>query len=485
MDNARDMVDVRNMVVLHKLRLTGPNSAIEGLFNGPAWYYLLAIPFILSGGDPYASIIMEIILWAIGGFFLLKLVSKWGTFYLIPIGALWISSNYIFLTNLYAFNPNPVTLLTPLFVYLLFKYIQTNQLIWAVSVWFLGGLFFNFEMNFGIFVPAIIFLSIIFSGEINLLKTKNFWIGSLFFGLTLLPQVLFDIKHEYIMSNSVLKFIAENQGRNTNLSLRFMEVKNSFYQTFSATMMNQKNLSLMLLIISIPFLYKFFKTKLQKRDLVVLISLLIIFVPFLGYLILPVAVNPWHLGAPMAAAVILVGFALKSLFEFKIWGRLISLVLAGFIIFFSLGNIKNFYTVDAGKPNHDPSAYVNEIAAIDYAYRKADGKNFKVYAYLPSVIDYPYQYLIWWRGRSRYGYLPQDYAYSPNKPQYIADKEKFLPSKEEIDKREDSKLVFLIKEPDRIRMRQAWENDYKDLEFVSKEMIGPLEVEIRQGDLSQ
>ena len=50
MDNARDMVDVREMVVLHKFRLTGPTSAIEGFFNGPGWYYLLAIPFLLSGG---------------------------------------------------------------------------------------------------------------------------------------------------------------------------------------------------------------------------------------------------------------------------------------------------------------------------------------------------------------------------------------------------------------------------------------------------
>ena len=71
MDNARDMVDVREMVTLHKPRLTGPTSAIEGLFNGPFWYYLLAVPFILSGGNPYASILMEIVLWAIGGFFLL------------------------------------------------------------------------------------------------------------------------------------------------------------------------------------------------------------------------------------------------------------------------------------------------------------------------------------------------------------------------------------------------------------------------------
>src|SRR5574337_631129 len=72
MDNARDMVDVREMVVLHKLRLTGPTSGIEGFYNGPGWYYLLAIPFVLTGGSPYAEVILMITLWLIGGYFLLK-----------------------------------------------------------------------------------------------------------------------------------------------------------------------------------------------------------------------------------------------------------------------------------------------------------------------------------------------------------------------------------------------------------------------------
>lgn len=41
-------------------------------------------------------------------------------------------------------------------------------------------------------------------------------------------------------------------------------------------------------------------------------------------------------------------------------------------------------------------------------------------------------------------------------------------------------LVFLIKEPDRIGYRGAWEEDFKNMEFVSKEIVGPLEIEIRK-----
>lgn len=463
MDNARDMVDVREMVVLHKPRLIGPNSAIEGLYNGPGWYYLLSIPFILSGGDPYASIIMEIILWTVGGFFLLKLVSKWGMGAVWPVGLIWVASNYIVLTNLYAFNPNPVTLLTPLFIFLFLQYLQTGKFWYGVGTWFLGGLFFNFEMNFGIFIPLIILVATFFINK-QLLKNKSFWLGGIFFIFTLLPQIIFDLKHQFIMSRSVLNFL--NQGSSAgsfNPVAILQTISSSFFNTFVPTLMNHQTFAWIILGLFVTLVLKRWKAAFKNNSLV-LISLIYIFVPFLGYLILPVTVNPWHLGGEMAAALILTGFLLKQI-------PIISL----FIIFFALANIFNFFLNDFGKTNMDPSLYKNEITAIDYVYQKAEGKNFKAYIYLPSVYDYPYQYLFWWYGKKTYGYIPGEYAYSPNKPQYIPSQDKFQGIKNNF-----SGLVFLIKEPNRNYTRFGWEADYKDMQFISKEMVGPLEVEIRK-----
>ncbi len=474
MDNARDMVDVREMVVLGKLRLTGPTSAIEGLFNGPFWYYLLAIPFIITGGDPYASIVMEIILWAIGGFFLLKLVSRWGSWLIFPVGAIWVTSDYIVLANLYAFNPNPVTLLTPLFIYLLVKFLENGKVVNVILVWFLAGLFFNFEMNFGIFTPIIIFVSLIFARRTRLLKDKTFWLGFAVFLLLLLPQVIFDLKHQFIMSSAVKRFLTESNGYFSNLVKHAEDVIKSFYNTFLPILLNHKNLVWIVLFAAAFVLIKFFESR-TKKDVVVVICLLYIFVPFLGYLILPVSVNPWHLGGPMAASIILIGFVLKQLLQFKIWGKVLSLGLTVIIIWFGVSSLLNYFLNERGKANGDPSLLKNEIAVIDHVYQKASGKNFKVYSYLPSVYDYPYQYLFWWYGQKQYGYIPGEYVYSPNKPPYIPSQNKFQGIRDNL-----SGLVFLIKEPDRIGYRQAWESDYKDMEFVSKEMVGSLEVEVRR-----
>lgn len=473
MDNARDMVDVREMVVLKKMRLIGPTSAIEGLYNGPFWYYLLAIPFILTGGNPYGSILMEIILWTIGGFFLLKLVNKWSVWLVIPIGCVWVASNYIVLTNLYAFNPNPIPLLTPLFIYLFIEYLSKGKPLFIILTWLLAGLFFNFEMNFGIFTPAILIVSLIITKNLRFLKDRFFWIGVAVFIGTLLPQVLFDFKHQFIMSKAILKFLSENKQAGFNIVRRTQIISESFYNVFVATLMNQKLLSLTMLLSAVPILKKFFAK--DNKDTLVMVCLVYIFLPFAIFLVVPVTVNAWHLGGEVVAALILIAFILSKLWKINFLGKIFSIFLSSLLILYSTLNISNHFLKERQNTNLDPSLLKNELNAIDYVYTFAKGATFKVYTYLPSVYDYPYQYLFWWYGQKKYGYIPGEYRYSPNKPQYIANQDKFEGRKDNI-----SDLIFLIKEPDRIGYRTAWENDYKDMLFVSKEMIGSIEVEVRK-----
>ncbi len=471
MDNGRDMVDVREMVVLQKPRLIGPTSAIQGLFNGPAWYYLLAIPFVLTKGDPYGAILMEIVFWTLGGFFLLKMVEKWNKWLVIPIGLIWVASNYISLATVYSFNPNPVTLLAPLSIYLLYKYLTEEKFIYIASSFLLGGLFFNFEMNFGVFIPPIIFITTLIFKK-SLLKTKNFWFGSLFFILCLLPQAFFELRHNFFMTNSTISFLSSSPGNTHNLFLRFQSLFESFLSVFSATLMNQRVFTLISLLILIPLA---FLLKKGRQDLLALISLIYITIPLICYLFLPVSVNPWHLGPETVAFIILLGFSIKTLWEIHFKGKLAALIIIILLLFYSFSNIGNFLFHDRFQENLDPSSYKNEITAIDYVYKHANGQNFKVYTYLPSVYDYPYQYLFWWYGQKKYGYIPGEYVYSPNKPPYIPSQDKFQGKKDNF-----SGLVFLIKEPDRIKMRQAWENDFKNMKFISKEWVGPIEVEIRK-----
>lgn len=476
-DNARDMVDVREMIVGKKLRLTGPTSAVEGLSNGPAWYYLLSITFILSSGHPYGSIVMQIVLWMIGGIFLLILTNPLGIMAMMSAGFLWIASNFIVLASVYAFNPNPVLFLAPLLIFLINKYITTQKLIYSILMWFLAGLFFNFEMNYGIFVPIIIVCNILFSRKIGIFKHRHFWIGSLFFVLCLLPQFIFDLRHNFIMTRGIITHLSTSNGQAYTDS-RLSEISKAFYNVFVPTIFNQEILARVLIFLLPPFIFIY--NKQRKNEPVLIIALSMIFIPFFLYLLLPVAVNPWHLDGSMAASVIVISFLLKKFLDTNFLGKVVALMVTVLILYFSSINISKFFLYDRHKPNMDPSLFKNEIAVIDYVYKEAKDRNFKIYTYLPSIIDYPYQYLIWWYGLKEFGYLPKDYAYLPNHPPYISNKSLFSAKEDELKKRLNSNLVFLIKEPDRGYTRSGWEGNFIKLKPVSKRMIGSIEIEIRE-----
>lgn len=481
MDNARDFVDVREMVELKKPRLIGPTSAIEGFYNGPGWYFLLAIPYILTQGNPYGAILLMVFLWAVGGFFLMRLVSRFGILITLAVGFLWIGSDYINLATIYSFNPNPVTFLTPLFIFLLLKFLDEKKPVYLALTAALGGAFFNFEMNFGIFVIPIIITCVFISRNLKQLKKYSFWLSLIPFGVALLPQLIFDIRHNFIMTQSVFRFLTEKSpASGFNIIKRSGEIYQDFYYVSLPVFLNNPILlKIVAIVILILILFLIFK-KIKSIDNLFAVGLITFLLPFLSYIILPVEVNGWHLGAEMVGLIILFAFALDHLRRYSLGGHVAAVLISAFTIFISINNI-NAFILSKNLPNHDPSLYKNEIAAIDYAYKKADGKNFKTYIYLPSIIDYPYQYLFWWHGIKKYGYTPTDYAYLPSKPAYIDNKESFV---KPIEGGPDSGLVFLIKEPDRINIRHLWENSFAKLEKLDHVKLRGIEVEtLKDGEI--
>jgi hypothetical protein len=120
----------------------------------------------------------------------------------------------------------------------------------------------------------------------------------------------------------------------------------------------------------------------------------------------------------------------------------------------------------------DPSLLANEIKAVEWVYEKAEGQGFSVYNYLPSVLDYPYQYLFWWHGLRKYGYLPCEYASYPGSPGiFIPNKKKFVEPKKCGD------LRFLIIEPNKKnpQLRENWINDLKQgYELIEESFSGKI-----------
>lgn len=474
MDNARDMVDVREMVTLQKPRLIGHTAAIEGVYYGPYWYYLLSIPFILSGGDPYAAIILQIILWVIGGYFVLKIANRFGLISMVVVGCLWVASNFVVLSSQYAFNPNPTLFFTPVFIYLFDKYLTTKKSIFSITSFAIAGMFFSSQIFFAVFMPLIIILSILLTKNKILFKDKSFWLGVVAFTVVISPQIFFDLRHDFLMTKSLINYFANSSGEAVNFFERVISTLNSFYRTVLPTFMNFKEFVWGLGVLTIAVSFRFFKSHEWQKNYLPVIMLNFILVPLLGFMLIPTTINSWHWVGVMAALLIFSGFIISEGLKLKV-GKLGASLLFISLIAFSILNMKQ-YLLALSIPMAEVSLFKNEIKAIDYVYKKAEGKNFKVYTYMPSVIDYPYQYLFWWRGLKEYGYVPEDYAYEPSKPEYIKSKDRLNTGQNP----ESSNLVFLIKEPDTTGRRHLWENTFIKYPLIISENVGSVIIETRQ-----
>src|ERR1035437_7871157 len=56
-DQARDLLLTKGIVVDHTLTLIGARTGLGGLFHGPIWFYIIAPFFFLFGGDPFFTLV--------------------------------------------------------------------------------------------------------------------------------------------------------------------------------------------------------------------------------------------------------------------------------------------------------------------------------------------------------------------------------------------------------------------------------------------
>jgi hypothetical protein len=105
----------------------------------------------------------------------------------------------------------------------------------------------------------------------------------------------------------------------------------------------------------------------------------------------------------------------------------------------------------------------NLIKNIDWVYQKMNNDGFDAYNYVPEIYDYPNQYLYWWYGTKKYGYMPNKVSYSLTEvPEYIRTQKKFY----EKTKESKNKKIALIYE--RKDLYIGWLNQFEKYCTVDK-----------------
>jgi 4-amino-4-deoxy-L-arabinose transferase-like glycosyltransferase len=215
-DQGRDMLAVRDILYGHHLTLLGPYTSLQGVFQGPLWYYLLAIPTALFGGNPWGDVLLMLCLSMsviIVVFFVMK--------QLFGVRAAFVALFFIAISPeaiaaaTYSWNPHPMWLLVALFIICLY-FLSSGKAKFHLFVWPILSLMFHFETALAFFLVLATFLYL-FITQKKAFLSKYFLLAAGIALLFFLPQMLFDIRHNFLMSRSLLALF---QGHNQGLLVR-------------------------------------------------------------------------------------------------------------------------------------------------------------------------------------------------------------------------------------------------------------------------
>lgn len=208
-DQGYDFEQIRNIVVNRDPTLLGPKigpyNSLGNLYLGPAYYYLLLPSLVLSNFDPLGPEVFTIIL-SIITIYLTYLISlRFFNKYIAISSALLLAINpFLINQSRSASNPHLTPFFATLAILCLFQTIQekSNKNIWPLVIGICCGI--SFQLHY-----LGIVLLIFCIGLLLFRKTKAVPIVIVGFLAAILPQIIFEIRHNFFVTNLVIRTIKD------------------------------------------------------------------------------------------------------------------------------------------------------------------------------------------------------------------------------------------------------------------------------------
>ncbi len=222
-DQGRDAKIIWDLWHSGKLFLIGPTTGLDGIFLGPFYYYLIAPFYLIGGGNPVIPSLFLSLLVTVSLFVLYLTGNEIGGrvtgFTALVIGTF---SNHLIFSGRWLSNPTPIYLTSILIFFLMVKILKNSKNYYWYLIYLLVGLSLQFELASAVFYLPILLVFTIWQRK-NL-NFKIFIISSLFLFVTLLPQIIFNFKHDNILFKNIIAELNNDNKINLNLVNRVGEI---------------------------------------------------------------------------------------------------------------------------------------------------------------------------------------------------------------------------------------------------------------------
>jgi 4-amino-4-deoxy-L-arabinose transferase-like glycosyltransferase len=182
-------------------RVQGPS----GFFLPPYFFYLLAPFYLLTGGNPFATVIFvgfwSVLFFVVTYFVLSKVFSK--TVALIFL-ALWAVNPLAVSLDSMTWNPVAIPLFVILMIYWIYKFMKVRK----TKYLFLIGLTLGFGTSFHVqFLLVALMLVPVVSDLIKKGKILSLFYAIVGFVVPFLPILLFDFRHNFLNTKLIFDFL--------------------------------------------------------------------------------------------------------------------------------------------------------------------------------------------------------------------------------------------------------------------------------------
>jgi len=406
-DQGRDALVIWDFWHNGKFFLVGPTTGIAGIFRGPFYYYLIAPVYLIGNGNPTWPAVFLAITAVAANVLLYKLAAeiegKIAGLIAVTIASF---SFYIVLAARWLSNPTPMLFLSMALIWLMFRAHEKKFWTWPLIAFIAGSSLFHFGSAGEVFYFLAILIFMIWQRK-KLPPLKYWIISALAFFATFAPLLIFDLRHDGILRNNIFDFLFSRGSFKTSFwdvaKIRFR----FYYDVFTNKLFDYRGPKRTGLIMIMAVFFVANYQRFLKNDKLKIVVLFLVS-PMIGLLFFQGNygnIYDYYLTGYYLIFILFVSVVLARIWQ-TIYGKVFVII---FFYYFFTSNFPLVWSrINDNLDGETSIGFKNQLEAIDWIYKDANGENFNVDFYVPPVIPYAYDYLFNWLGSAKYDYIPDE-----------------------------------------------------------------------------
>lgn len=421
-DQGRDLLLVREVVEKLDPILIGGHTGFGGLFHGPLWIYALVPTFVLSSGHPFWTLVPVYLAVSLG---ILVALFYFGWKYYGWIAGLlmafFAAVSHTFADTInYTSNAQMMPLFFVMYLIGLIGYMRGSPrwlLLSAVAI----GLGIHVEVAFAVMLLPITLLACVLWRIFPPWKLLFSCAAVLF--LCVSNYLLFDIRNDFLMTKSALRLVTEGTPVDERTAVyrdpvyrvsdRLVWIGNLFRSplpAFDATFLYFVVVVLVTAYLAFcGFTYKQYGelTHRSKEQLFLLFLFLVIMV---FYMLYPSELHAHYVQSLALVPIMVMGYICSRIVRSRLL-KPVGIGIVGLFCLFALVDLQKTYATPYSL--EDNGSLRTNLVVIDAMFEDAAGQEFGYFVYDPPIVTYGPDYMIQWRGKTKWKYVPKNVKKDP------------------------------------------------------------------------